>query len=199
MQLPKIIFVYSPVYNSHWEDCVQLYPRIVKKKHPSFNQILAAKKRIEKLWNLQGNKILTEMSKIMGLSWPNENILCYLVGNSHAMSDPLTIQIESTDVMFDNLTHELIHQLLAVGKNLEKTQRAWSHISKKYKKESFVTKVHIPVHAIHKHIYLNFFGQARYKRDVKACSTAEYYWRSWEIVEKEGYENIIKDFKKLIT
>ena len=60
------------------------------------------------------------------------------------------------------------------------------------------TKNHIFVHALHKEIYLKLFDEKRLKRDIEKCQKHEDYKRAWEIVEKEGYKNIIKEFRMRI-
>jgi hypothetical protein len=77
-------------------------------------------------------------------------------------------------------------------------RKAWKYIERKYKNESFKTRIHIPLHAIHTHIYLKFFGEERLRRDVEAISFLPDYKRSWEIVQKEGYKKIIQEFVKQV-
>ena len=59
-----------------------------------------------------------------------------------------------------------------------------------------MTNSHILLHAVHKEIYLRLFDEKRLKRDIKKCQKYKDYKRSWEIVEKEDYENIINEFRK---
>ena len=96
------------------------------------------------------------------------------------------------------LTHELIHQLFTQKGNYEKSRKAWAYIHKKYRKESQKTKIHVPLHAIHSHIYLKFFGEKRLERDMEIMERNKDYKNSWEIVKNDGYENIIKEFRKRI-
>ena len=77
-------------------------------------------------------------------------------------------------------------------------QEGWDYFFRKYKNETLNTKIHIQVHAIHSHIYLKFFNKKRLERDVKLISHLKDYKRAWEIVQKEGYENIIKEFAKRV-
>ena len=94
------------------------------------------------------------------------------------------------------LVHELIHQLFIQMGNDQKSEKSWKYIYKKYSKESKSTKIHIPIHAIHSHIYLKFFNEKRLKEDIEFMQDHLDYKRSWDIVQKEGYQNIIKEFKK---
>ena len=82
--------------------------------------------------------------------------------------------------------------------NIEKSKKAWDYINRKYRKEPLTTRIHIPLHAIHSHIYLKFFDKKRLIRDIKLISFLPEYKKSWEIVQREGYEKIIEEFKRRI-
>jgi hypothetical protein len=60
--------------------------------------------------------------------------------------------------------------------------------------------LHLPVHAIHKAIYLDVLkAPERLERDIEDCKKfdkkANSYVAAWDYVEKHGYENIIKQLK----
>ncbi len=101
-----------------------------------------------------------------------------------------------SDYFIDVLIHELIHNLFI--QNFERTKKAWQYFHRKYKKEPETTRIHIPLHAIHSHIYLKFYSEKRLKRDIKLISRLPAYKKSWQIVQKEGYQNIIREFVKRI-
>jgi hypothetical protein len=190
--IPKIVFKYSWIYDQNWKEWIKIYRRI--DKYPTERQILNYIKKVEKLWRKYEKKILKEISSITGLKWKSKLICCYVVGRCIPFSDPLTLPIyeKNQDYFIDTLVHELIHQLFT--QNSEKLRKAWKYIERKYKNESFKTRIHIPLHAIHTHIYLKFFGEERLRRDVEAISFLPDYKRSWEIVQKEGYKKIIQEF-----
>jgi hypothetical protein len=54
------------------------------------------------------------------------------------------------------------------------------------------------LHAFHSHIYLKFFDEERLKQDIKRVKKLKDYRKSWEIVEREGYEKIINEFVKRV-
>jgi hypothetical protein len=197
--MPQIVFRYSWIYDQNWREWIKIY-KIKTGKYPSTNQILNYIKKIEKLWRKDEKKILEELSKISGLTWKSEVICCYVVGRCIPFSDPLTLPVYNKypDYFIDVLVHELIHQLFTQNGNIERSRNAWNYINRKYRKESRTTRIHIPLHAIHSHIYLNFFGEKRLNRDVKLISFLLDYKRSWEIVQKEGYQKIIREFTKRI-
>ena len=146
-------------------------------------------------------KILKELSVISGLKWKKESIICYVVGKCIPFSDPLTIKIYkeySPNYFIDVLTHELIHRLFTQSENMRKSKKAWSYFHRKYKNEKFNTIIHIPVHAIHAHIILKYFGEKRLKREIESLSHLPDYKKAWDVVRGEGCQNIIKEFNKRV-
>lgn len=190
---PKIIFKYSWIYDEHWKG---IYKN-KSKSYPTAKQIQNYIGKVEKIWRKDEKKVLMEFSRAMGLKWKEKTITCYVVGRCSPFSAPLTLRVyKSPDYFVDVLAHELIHQLFVQNEN--RNENAWKYFHEKYKSESFNTRIHIPVHAIHWHIFLKFFGQKRLKREVKTTSKYPDYKKAWGIVEKERYQNIIKEFKKRI-
>ena len=190
--IPKIVFKYSWIYDEHWRE-------IYKNKnidYPLVNEILSYLRKNEKLWAKYEEKILKELSKITNLKWKSKSIDCYVVGKCIPFSDPLTMPIykEYPNYLIDVLIHELIHQLFSQNENSEKLKKARNYINRKYKEETNKTKIHILVHSIHSHIYLKFFNEERLKRDIEFMNRLPDYKKSWEIVEKEKYQNIINKF-----
>jgi hypothetical protein len=192
MTIPKIIFRYSPIYDELWGE------KIKKKGYPSSRKILNYIKKVEKLWRKDEWKVLSELSKITKLEWKEKQIYCYVVGKCIPISDPLTLPVyeKYPDYFIDVLVHEIIH--LIFTQNEEKTKKAWDYIWRKYQRETKKTKIHIPLYAIHSHIYLKFYNERKLKRDIKLISHLRDYKRSWKIVQKEGYKKIIKEFRKRI-
>jgi hypothetical protein len=195
--IPKVIFKYSWIYDQNWKKWIRISKRKIG-KYPSKRQILNYIKKVEKLWRKYEKKILKELSTITGLKWRSRFICCYVVGQCIPFSDPLTLPVyeKKQDYFIDTLVHELIHQLFT--QNSEKSRKAWKYIERKFKNESFKTRIHIPLHAIHTHIYLKFFGEERLRRNVETMSFLPDYKRSWEIVQKEGYKKIIQEFVKAV-
>ena len=197
--IPKIYFNYSFVYDDHWKSISETLARKIK-KYPSQKEIYEYIKKVESEWEKCGDRILTEISKISGLKWNDQYIYCYVVGNCIPFSDPLTIPVyENVNDFIDVLTHELIHQLFIQLGNDKKSEKSWDHIYKKYKNESESSKIHIPLHAIHNHIYLKLFDKERLQRDIEFMSGMKDYERAWNAVKKEGYRKIIKEFKERLT
>lgn len=190
---PKIIFKYSWVYDQRQKEVAEF--RLGKNiKYPSPKRIQNYIIKAEKRWQVLENNILSEISKITGLKWEEKSIICYVVGNCIPFSDPLTLKVYNRDYdrFVDVLIHELIHHF-----DTEYSSVVWKYYNKKYKNESRKTITHIFVHAFHQHIYLKFFEKKRFKKEILIASKYPDYKRAWDIVKAEGYENIIKEFKKI--
>lgn len=196
---PKVLFKYSWPYDESWKENYK-GSTYEYKAYPSAKKIEAYIQIISKLWKQKEKQVLKEIADVTHLSWHTPTITCYVVGRCIPFSDPLTIPVydQYPDYFIDILTHELIHRLFTDGQNEHKAKEAWKYIHTTYKKEQFNTQIHIPLHAVHKHIYLKYFNESHIQRDQRLIRHLAPYKKSWRIVEKEGYENIIKEFVKRI-
>ena len=197
---PKIIFRYSNVY---YEFLKTGLTKRKKFKYPSERtkkKVLNYIRKIEKTWKKDEKKVLKEISKITGLKWKEKYIYCYIVSEGNfALSDPMTLPIYKKPAAFiDLLVHELVHRIFVPEENFQKSKKAWKYIYRKYKNETERTKIHIVIHAIHNHIYLKLYNEKRLKRDIQWAAPHRDYRRAWEIVQKEGYQKIIEEFRKRI-
>lgn len=192
---PKIIFKYSWIYNQIWKEG-WLIQNKKPKSYPSPQKILNYIKKIKEVWKKEEKKVLQELSKVSHLKWKSKFIDCYVVGRCRPFSYPLTMPIyeKHPDYFIDVLIHELIHNLFI--QNDKKIEKAWRYFEKKYKKESKITKNHIILFSIYSGIYLKLYSKKRLKRHIQWIGSLPNYKRSWEIVQREGYDNIIKEFTK---
>ena len=167
--IPKVVFTYSWIYDQNWSIWIKTYKISDKSPYPSYRTIQSYIENVEKMWRKHEKKILLELSKVTGLKWKSKYILCYVVGKCVPFSKPLTMPIyrKNPHRFIDILIHELIHQLFTQRGNSEKTKKAWEYFYKKHKKYPRKTKIHIPLHAIHSHIYLKFFGEKRLQEGIK--------------------------------
>lgn len=202
IKIPEIIFKYSWIYDQNWKAVGERLSMEIE--HLSQEDIRGYMKKVEKSWKENERDILEELSKITSLSWKSESITCYVVKRCFmpsAFSDPLTISVlthKKEDEFVDVLTHELIHRLLTEPGRMKELEDHKKLKEEKYPEESFKTKIHITVHAIHKHVYLKFFNKDRLKRDMEKMRRIEDYRRAWDIVEREGHEKIIEDLRESI-
>lgn len=187
--IPKIKFRYSWIYDMTSRKNLDSYRK--KLPYPSPKKIQDYISNVEKEWGKIGKKILQYLSKTAGIKWKEKEIICYVVGRSKPLSDPLIMEIyeKRTDWFIDVLIHELIHRLFIQENNLEKLYK----LSKKYKKDIHIT-VHIILNAIHKDVYLKFFNAKRLLREIKIFSNFPEYKEAWDFVEKSDYKKIIEDF-----
>jgi len=203
--IPKIEFNYSGQYNELFKNYLGLKYKLSKNhelkkildNYPTENKILSYIKMIGKYWKNEEKEILNSIEKITGLKW-REDIKVYMVGKCIPFSKPLTMCIDFSKLDFrDTLTHELIHVIQSQNKPIYKK---WNdYVTKNYPKEDIITRNHIFLHAVHKNIYLSLFNKKRLMKNIQKSSHNEPYKIAWEIVEKEGCENIIKKFKELTT
>ena len=204
---PKIIFKYSQIYDQLWGE--RMKDKKKNKGYPSSRKILNYIKNIEKLWKNDEKKVLIELSRIIGLKWKEDKIICYVVGKSIPFSDPLTTPIYkrhsigyiSKDRFIDILIHELIHRLLVRDFDFyKKLEKACMYFGRKYKEKNWSTLLHIVIHAIHSHIFLKFYNKKRLKREIEitSCYPGSISKKSCEIVQKEGYQKIIEEFRKRV-
>ena len=151
-------------------------------------------------WLLYENKILQYMTEVVNLSFRQNIIDVYIAPYFNAFSDPLVIGIRfEPDFFVDILTHELLHRLLTDNQSALPRNKVVDEWRKLFgQNHPAVTLNHIPVHAIHKSIYLDLLKvPQRLQRDITRCQThgATDYVKAWEYVERAGYQEIIEQLK----
>jgi hypothetical protein len=198
--IPKIIFRYSWVYDNNYRNSPIIKKRLdgQNKNYPSMNKISNYIAKIEPIWRKKEKTILKTISEISGLKWTEKAVICYVIGFGRCFSDPLTVRLyENKDDFIDTLTHEMIHQMHI--QNIKKSLKWKKYLQGKYNNESIITRNHIFLHSVHYHLYLKLFNKKRLNRDINFCKKVrvEDYVRSWQIVQKETPEAIIKKFKEV--
>lgn len=201
MKVPKVNLRYSWIYDQHWRMVYQTDEPRHNKRYPYPTQ-----KRIKKYlqalqfeWRKHEKKLLTEMCRVTGLPWKVEQIPCYMVGRCIPFSDPLTLPVYRTiNGAVDTLTHELIHCLFQQPGAPRLMQKYWNQVDRIYSKDSSNAQGHILVHAVHQHLFLKYFSEARLHADQEVLKHLPDYRRAWEIVEQEGYKKIIAELRKKV-
>lgn len=202
--IPKVNFIYSPIYQEIIHSSSIKSEKYNYQEYKEFTEKFI--QEIEGIWKGYNKDIFEYLEKISGLNWKKREINFYVskISSIPPFSDPLTIpiQIESKSKVFilskerfiDMFIHELIHNLLI--QNKEKTEDYFiKFLSKKYFNKSHITQSHLVVHAIHKKIFKKFFKDERLDLEIKMNEYYPEYKRSWEIVNKEGEDKIIDDFR----
>ncbi len=197
--IPEVEFRYSWVYDDKFRvnPKIQDFLKKNSKDYPSHLEIKRYIKSLQKIWSKQGNEIMKSISKHIGLKWKEKKIIVYVIGAGRPFSDPLTVRLyDNKNDFIDSLSHELIHQIQFQN---EETMSLWfKYIYKKHESEQRTVKNHILIHAIHSKVILEIFNKNRLKREIEISKDSPDYARSWEIVQEEGADNIIKKFKELI-
>ena len=154
----------------------------------------------QKAWRPYETKIMTGMCQTTGLQFEQNIINVYVAPWFSAFSDPLVVGITiAPDKFIDTLTHELLHRLLTTNTSLPFDAdyiKIWQKLFGK--NHTHRALVHIPVHAVHKAIYLDVLNEpARLKRDIAKMKQlgAVDYVAAWDYVEKHGYKDIIAQLK----
>jgi hypothetical protein len=158
-------------------------------------------KAYQDAWQPYEQKILTGMTDTLGLSFRQNIIDVHIAPWFYAFSDPMVIGVvHRPDVFIDILTHELTHRLLCDNTAVPHDLLLLDEWKKLFgKNHTFNTTVHIPVHAVHKAIYLDVLrAPKRLERDIitNRKNDATDYVAAWDYVEKHGYKEIIKKLHK---
>ncbi len=192
---PILKFKYSRVYNWTFK---KYLPENARGKIPDWQEVIKKKEELEEYWNKNGRKILKSISDISGLKWKEKSIDVYINSCSPVFSNPVTLSVTKVRSyegrnMKISLIHELIHVILSENYSPNSLLNTW--IEEKYPREHELTKVHIKVHAIQKGVFLNL-GMKEELASVQKKSKDKRYKKAWEIVEQEGWKNIVRKLKK---
>ena len=186
--LPSLKFNYSRIYNTVFNNYIGGKDQIL-----DYKEVLKTKDELEEYWEKNGKAILRSISKVSGLKWRTKDINVYINSCCPVFSNPLTLSLTTLNNNKRNietdLIHELIHVILTDNHGLDGSLTSW--INEKYGKEDQITKIHIKVHAIQTGVFLNL----KMEKDLLSIvekSKDERYKRAWEIVKKEGWENIVQ-------
>ena len=192
--IPKIIFHRSKIYDRQLK-------RTSEFELPPAESVFRSRiKEYREAWDKEGHKILEELESVTKLKWHENEIICYVTWGIYPYSDPLTINVsrypksvkDGPEITMDILTHELIHRMLSHPLRFPKIKENWEKLMKKYPECSRVTKAHIAVHAVHEHVLRKFYGKERLLREMQDVKDPNYVL-SWEIVKRDGYQNIIRE------
>lgn len=79
------------------------------------------------------------------------------------------------------------------------SKKALKYFEKKYENENDEIASHVLLFAIMQNIYLKFYNMERLERHTSMHKySMSNYARAWQIVQQEGYQNIIHEFKKRV-
>ena len=152
-------------------------------------------------WEAHGEVILRSICEVLDTEF-NQNIIdAYVVPFGNSFSDPMVISTKyDPDRFVEVFTHELTHRLLT--DNTKLPRKRYNKLSSYWQElfgntHSFVTLVHIPVHAILEYVFTNVLHEPqRLQRDKEACMHFPDYQLAWQYVEQNGYKNIIQQLRE---
>ena len=199
----KIIFNYSKIY-------FEYFHRICNKEIEESKGFEEKIPEIQKRWDLEEDRILEKIYLFTGINWKRNMIYVYLLPNlpnysACCISDPLTIPLEfkkdhkilerSYFSLRDTVVHEILHTLLYEGDWNKK--EFYDNYKKKYPNLTERTIIHIPIYAILKELHLTLLGEEGLRLDLRLAEKNKEYKIAWDIVEDEGYKEIIDKIKGL--
>ena len=195
---PRILIRYNRFLDPIFIEYCKLQPKWKDWVPPAKEVVLKRVDAYEESWKKEEEKILQGLYDVSGLGFQRNIIDIHIVsGNPRQFSNPIVIKsgYEQRDFV-DTLTHELIHVLLTDNRINKRYT-----VDPQYQEEPLTVKNHILLHAFLKAIFLDILGDssrldANLKRS-QSHSTNEYS-RAWDIVEKEGYKEIIARFRAAI-
>lgn len=189
--VPRVEFQNSWIYD-------QELPR--NRRSPKLPRKLVERRILlySRRWGQVGRRILRELSRVTRLPWRERVIICYVTTlRRRPFSDPLTMPAyRYVENFIDVFTHELIHRLIAARRNEALTRRNRRFLMRRYRRENQLVQTHILVHAIHAHILLTIFGEKRLQKEIAGMQHRRDYRRAWQLVCRDGYQNIIAALSK---
>ncbi len=191
---PKINIYHSWFLNSVFEEAIRAH-KGKDWQPPSPRELEASAREYKEEWKEYEGDLLAGMCDFLGLKFAENIIDAHIVVGRGAFSNPVVIGADTKKEDFvDILTHELIHHLLTKNTKELDIKSIWKKMFPNV--EDRKTKNHILVHAVHKHIYLDVFkDKSRLDKNIEKDKENQPYKKSWDIVEEEGYKNIIEKFK----
>lgn len=154
-------------------------------------------------WEKYETKLVPAMSEALGVEFYKSTIDVSVAPFFVPQSDPLIISFAYLpDQFVDVLAHELIHVLLTDNNKVRirdikpalNLVDEWQQLFGK--DHDFNTLVHIPVHAVLKHLYLDVLQEPeRLERDMQHSVGEERdnqpYVNAWQYVAENDYKDII--------
>jgi hypothetical protein len=195
--MPKIDVKYARFLDPVFKAYVASDPRWKDVVVPTEDEVKEHIARYREAWDQVGPRMLEGACDVLGLSFDRPVIDVYVVSlNPRSFSDPIVIKSGHEPREFPSvLMHEFLHRLFSIN-----IDRVYKEIfSEMFPNETTTTQNHVVVHAVLKYLYLDVLHDevmfAAHKERSKTHPTSDYA-RAWEIVDEQGYKNIIESFKK---
>jgi hypothetical protein len=188
---PGIEFRYSWVYDQEHK------LRFTDPLYPDGDEIRKYIDGVKGKWRPRQRRVLSAISRISGLAWREDSIVCYVVGRGVPMSDPMTIPIypERTDLFISKLVYCLVERMLMNNANLDAKRRFWENMFRSLSEDGVKVSYLVPVNAIYKELFRKHFRTGQTSEEGLLTRNLDYR-RSWEIVNSIGQESIIESFRR---
>lgn len=193
MNIPKINIKYNSYLDRILIGYIKSLPEYKDWVEPTDGFLKDQVSMYKEVWNKEGEKVLTAICNVTGLEFKRNQIDVHVVkGNLREHASCIILKCRySREEFLCVLIHELIHCL--INDNYKVVNQ--KHY---YEDEDQTTKSHVLIHAILKYVYLDIIREkllfeTNIKRSLESKVTG--YMKAWDIVEREGYMNLIEKFK----
>lgn len=188
--IPKMEFRYSWVYDQ------ENRLRFTDPLYPSGDEIREYIEEVRDAWGPRQRTLLNSISRISGLPWREDVIVCYVVGRGVPMSDPLTLPVYKgrAGLFIEKLAYELTERLLMHSRNLEARNSFWEEMFRSMSNDGVKVSYMVPVNAIYRGIQSRYLGSGGSEESL--ATTNLDYRRAWEIVNNIGHREIIERFRR---
>lgn len=191
MSNPNLEFRYSWVYDQEHK------LRFTDPLYPDGDAIRAYIKGVSGEWKPVQRKVLSSISRLSGLAWREDLIICYVVGRGVPLSDPLTMPMyqDRRELFILKLVHVLIERMLMNFRNLEAKRDFWEAMFRSLSEDGVKVSYMVPVNAIYKEIQARYFKAGKASEESLLTTNLDFR-RAWEIVSTIGPESIIERFRR---
>jgi len=188
--VPRIEFRYS------WQYDQENRLRFTDPLYPSGDEIREYMEGVRDAWKPRQRTLLSSISRISGLPWREDAILCYVIGRCVPVSDPLTLPVykDQAELFIEKLTYELTERLLMHSRNLKARSGFWEGMFRSTSNDGVKVSYMVPVNAIYMDIKSRYLGSGDSEESL--VSTNLDFRRAREIVSELGHKEIIERFRR---
>ena len=186
-RIPRIDFRHSWVYDQ------QNKLRYTDPLYPKGDAIRAYIDSVSKLWKSKSRSMLSAITKLSGLPWQEDTIVCYVVGRGIPISDPLTIPLyeKREDTFLEKLSYNLIERNILSPKNLIKRSDFWEEMFRELSDDGIKVSYMVPVNAIFREIQKRYFPGTESTQSSLLTTNLDFQ-RAWQIVDSLGHKHVIE-------
>ena len=185
--MTKINIKYNKFLDQIFKVYAQTLPQFKDWKEPTPEEIGKRVREFREAWKPIKEKVIRTIENCLGKEFPYSIVDVAIVSACpRPFSNPIVIGSHmDPDEFVCRLIHELIHKTNHPGVEIYKGR---------YPEENDTVLNHIHVHALLQHIYVDILDRPdlfELNKKLSQKNSTSDYTRAWEIVEKEGYENIL--------